>query len=147
MRGWVDQDSWFKWQKPEFKVAQARGKCPGSGPGVIWLQAQLNPGHPCDKIRTLSGHLSSAFLCVASFSGTVLPCCRKGDARWFQPRPLCPMNGELWLVAWVLCLSCGGSLAFDGQPIRIPKCWAIANSPKGKKCEAGKKNQIIVTVL
>lgn len=95
--------------------------------------------------NSLWSSLSSASLCVAWFSGTVLLCYRKRVTHWLQPKSLCSMSGKLWLAARVSCPLGGGGgarLAFGWQPIWIPKCWEKENFSKRKikKCGAGKKD-------
>lgn len=94
--------------------------------------------------NSLWSSLSSASLCVAWFSGTVLLCYRKRVTHWLQTKSLCSMSGKLWLAARVSCPLGGGGarLAFGWQPIQIPKCWEIENfSKRKKKCGAGKKKK------
>lgn len=123
-RGWVGRDPWFKWQETKLKVVQAKGKCtgPSASRAVIWLQAQLNPGHSCDIIRTLVWAASALFSSVWPRSLTMFfhvmekgVSISSGQSPSEGGRPsllgsilvlyppldqwLCSQNGALWLVS------------------------------------------------
>lgn len=69
----------------KFRALQDKGKGGGSSSRVVWLQAQLNPGHSCDIIRIFSAHLSVSLSSVCPHFLTLFPCCRKPDAHRLQP--------------------------------------------------------------
>lgn len=141
----------------KFRALQDKGKGGGSSSRVVWLQAQLNPGHSCDIIRIFSAHLSVSLSSVCPHFLTLFPCCRKPDAHRLQPWSfrrreslLCP-ESILFLCPLLDPSLCPGewrtqvdqpefygssddgkTVPLDWQSIRFPKCWEEEKSPRGE---------------